>query len=167
MFRSLAVWTSLMGAVAPALADDLPHRKSGLWSMSIITPGTSVPLTMQQCVDEKSDDMMAGMADKSKQACKSQSKREGGRVVLDATCKLATTTSKMHGVFVGDPKSSYTFESTTTFDPPVAGTRAGVTKVTAQWTGACRAGMKPGDVQMLNGVKFNVNDHPARAAQKK
>lgn len=177
MLRVLIFIVAVVGAIASAsAADDLPRRKSGLWSLSVMTPGTSVPMTMQQCVDERSDDMTATLADKSKQACKSTTKREGGSLVFDATCKLAlaggkarqaATTSKTHGVFTGDPKSSYTFESTTTFDPPMAGTRAGVTKATAQWVGPCRAGMKPGDVQMSNGVKFNVNDYQNQAAHKK
>ena len=59
-----------------AAADELPRRKSGLWSMSITMPGTSVPLTMQQCVDEKTDDITGTMADKSK-TCRTQSEAHG------------------------------------------------------------------------------------------
>jgi hypothetical protein len=151
-------------SAAAIAANELPRRKSGLWSMSMTTPGMSVPMTMHQCVDQKTDDMTAAMADK-KQTCQSQSKRDGNRVVFDSTCKLGKTTSTTRGVFVGDPNSSYTFESTTTFNPPVAGIRDGVTNATAQWTGPCTAGMKPGDVVMANGVKFNVNDY--KSAQKK
>ena len=150
-------------SAAAIAANELPRRKSGLWSMSVTTPGMSVPMTMQQCVDQKTDDMTVTMADKSKQACQSRSKRDGSRIVFDSTCKLGKTTSTTRGVFAGDPKSSYTFESTTTFNPPVPGMRDGVTKATAQWSGPCTAGMKPGDVVMSNGVKFNVND----AAKKK
>jgi hypothetical protein len=47
----------------------------------------------------------------------------------------------------------------------MAGMRDGVTKATAQWTGPCTAGMKPGDVVMGNGMKFNVNDY--KSAKKK
>ena len=150
---------------AAIAADDMPRRKSGLWSMSVLTPGAAVPMTMQQCVDEKTDDITATMVDKTKQACKSQMKRDGGRLVFDSTCKLKATTATTHGVFVGDPKSNYSFESTTTFNPPMAGMRDGVTKATAQWTGPCTAGMKPGDVVMGNGMKFNVNDY--KSAKKK
>ncbi len=148
-----------------AVAAELPRRKSGLWSMSLTMPGASVPLTMQQCVDEKTDDVTAAMMDKTKQPCKSQTKRDGNRVVFDSTCKLGKTTSTTRGVFVGDFKSSYTHESTTTFNPPMAGMREGVTKGAAQWTGPCKAGMKAGDVIMSNGTKFNVNDY--KSAKKK
>ena len=148
-----------------AAADELPRRKSGLWSMSVTMPGTSVPLTMQQCVDQKSDDITASMTDKGKQACKTQTKRTGDRLAFDSVCKTSKTTSTTRGVFVGDFKSSYTLESTTTFDPPAAGTRNGMTKAAAQWAGACKPDMKPGDVVMSNGVKFNVNDY--KSANKK
>ena len=162
MLRLLIVVLAAIGAGA-AMADELPRRKSGLWSISVTMPGASVPLTMQQCVDEKTDDVTAAMADKSKQSCKSTTKRDGNRVMFDSTCKLGKTTSMTRGVFVGDFKSSYTHESTTTFDPPMAGMRDGATKGAAQWAGPCKAGMKAGDVVMSNGMKFNIND----AAKKK
>ena len=164
MLRLLIFIVAAIGASA-AVAAELPRRKSGLWSMSLTMPGTSVPLTMQQCVDEKTDDITAAMVDRTKQACKSQTKRDGNRVVFDSTCKLGKTTSTTRGVFVGDFKSSYTHESTTTFNPPMAGMREGVTKGAAQWTGPCKAGMKAGDVMMSNGTKFNVNDY--KSAKKK
>jgi hypothetical protein len=148
----------------PVAADELPRRKSGLWSMSVTMPGASVPLTMQQCVDEKTDDITGTMADKAK-ACKNQTKRTGDRLAFDAICKVGKTTSTTRGVFVGDFKSGYTVESTTTFDPPMAGMRDGVTKAAAQWSGPCKSDMKPGDVVMSNGTKFNVNDH--KSAKKK
>ena len=147
-----------------AAADELPRRKSGLWSMSVTMPGASVPLTMQQCVDEKTDDITGTMADKSK-TCRNQTKRTGDRLSFDSICKTGKTTSTTRGVFVGDFKSGYTVESTTTFEPPVAGMREGVTKAAAQWTGPCKSDMKPGDVVMSNGARFNVNDY--KAAKKK
>lgn len=160
----LIVAASFASSIATA-ADELPRRKSGLWSMSVTTPGASVPMTMQQCVDEKSDDLAATMADKIKQACTSQTKRDGGKLIFDSTCKLGATTATTRGVFAGDPKSNYTLESTTTYSPPMAGMRDGVMKATAQWSGPCTAGMKPGDVVMGNGMKFNVNDY--KSAKKK
>lgn len=147
-----------------ATADELPRRKSGLWSMSITMPGASVPLTMQQCVDEKSDDITGTTADKSK-TCRTQTKRTGDRLSFDSICKIGKTTSTTRGVFVGDFKSGYTVESTTTFEPPTAGMREGVTKAAAQWSGPCKSNMKAGDVVMSNGTKFNVNDY--KSAKKK
>jgi hypothetical protein len=145
-------------------ADELPRRKSGLWSMSITMPGTSVPLTMQQCIDEKTDDIAGTMADKSK-TCRTQTKRSGDRLTFDSICKIGKTTSTTRGVYVGDFKSGYTVESTTTIDPPTAGMREGVTKAAAQWSGPCKSNMRPGDVVMSNGTKFNVNDF--KSAKKK
>lgn len=166
MFRLFVLMVAALGATAAAIAaGELPRRKSGLWAMSVTMPGASVPLTMQQCIDEKTDDITAAMADKTKQTCKSQTKRDGDRLVFDSTCKGGTTTSTTRGVFVGDFKSSYTHESTTTFNPPMAGMREGVTKGAAQWVGPCTAGMKAGDVVMSNGVKFNINDY--KSAKKK
>jgi hypothetical protein len=157
----LIVATFVSNTVA---ADELPRRKSGLWSMSVTMPGASIPLTMQQCIDEKTDDITGTMADKSK-TCRNQTKRTGDRLSFDSICKTGKTTSTTRGVFVGDFKSGYTVESTTAFEPPVAGMREGVTKAAAQWTGPCKSDMKPGDVVMSNGARFNVNDY--KAAKKK
>lgn len=166
MFRlPVFIVAGFFASSAAIAADELPRRKSGLWAMSVTTPGASVPMTMQQCIDEKTDDIAATMADKTKQACKSQTKRDGGRLVFDSTCKLGATTATTRGVFAGDPNSSYTFESTTAYSPPMAGMRDGVMKATAQWTGPCTAGMKPGDVVMSNGMKFNVNDYKSAKKQ--
>jgi len=33
-----------------------------------------------------------------------------------------------------------------------------VTKGTGQWMGPCTAGMKPGDIVLPNGSRFNIND---------
>ncbi len=164
MVRLLIGILAVIGASAAA-ADELPRRKSGLWSMSVTMPGASVPLTMQQCVDEKTDDITAATADKSKQSCTSQTKRAGDRLTFDTVCKSGKTKSTTSGVFVGDFKSGYTLESTTKLDPPMAGMREGVTKTAAQWSGPCKSGMKAGDVVMSNGMRFNVNDY--KSAKKK
>lgn len=159
MLRLFVLVVAYGAATATAVAAELPRRKSGLWAMSVMTPGASVPMTMQQCVDQRTDDITATMAQQTKQACKSQMKREASRIIFDSTCKFGATTAATRGVFVGDLTSSYTHESTTTFNPPMAGMREGVTKGVARWTGPCTAGMKPGDVVMSNGMKFNVHDY--------
>ena len=84
MFRLCVLMAMALCVSSAAIAaDDMPRRKSGLWSMSVLTPGAAVPMTMQQCVDEKTDDIAATMTDKTKQACKSQMQRDGGRVVFE------------------------------------------------------------------------------------
>jgi len=71
MLRLFVFIVASIGASASAVAaDDLPRRKSGLWALSVIPPGASVPMTMQQCVDEKTDQVSATMAQQSK-ACTS------------------------------------------------------------------------------------------------
>ncbi len=161
MLRLFVLIVVSIGVSTPAVgADDLPRRKSGLWALSVIPPGASVPMTMQQCVDEKTDQVSATMTQPGK-GCTSHTKRDGNRIVFDSICKVGATTSTTRGVFVGDFKSSYTHETTTTFNPPKAGMKEGVTKGAAQWTGPCTAGMKAGDIVMSNGMKFNVNDYKA------
>lgn len=159
MLRSFVLIAASIGASATAIAaDELPRRKSGLWVMSVTRPGGAVPMTMQQCVDEKTDDIRPWMFKPTKHACKSQMKRDGSRIVFDSTCKLGATTAKTRSVFVGNYSSSYTQESTTTFSPLTAGMKEDVTRQSARWTGRCPAGMTAGDVVMPDGRKFNVHE---------
>lgn len=166
--RSFVLIVACTTTAAAIAADELPRRKSGLWDISVPMSRTSPPMTMQQCVDEETVDITVVMSQPNNQVCKNRKshiKRDGGRIVLESTCQLKDMTVTTRGVFAGDFNSSYTHESTTTYSPPIAATKDGTTKATAQWTGPCKAGMKPGDVVMSNGVKFNVNDY--KSAQKK
>jgi Protein of unknown function (DUF3617) len=157
MLRSFVLLVSAL-AVSSALAADLPRRKSGLWDISVLTPGAATAMTMRQCVDEKSDDIAATISGRAKESCQSRARRDGAKLAFDSTCKIGKTTSTTNGVFTGDFTSNYAFEATTTFKPPMQGMKDGATKGTARWTGPCQAGMKPGDVIMANGTKFNIND---------
>ena len=157
MLRSSLV-LALVLAVPAVSAADLPRRKSGLWDISVLTPGAATAMTMQQCVDERTDDITATISGRAKESCQSRTRREGGKLLFDSTCKFGKTTSITNGVFTGDFTSNYAFEATTTVKPPTPGMKDGTTKATARWTGACKPGMKAGDVMMSNGMKFNIND---------
>ena len=148
--------------ISTVLAADLPRRKSGLWDIAVLTPGAATAMTMQQCVDQKSDDVSATIAGRAKETCQSRTRRDGPKLLFDSTCKVGKSTAVTQGVFTGDFTSSYSLESTTTIKPPTPGMKDGVTKATARWSGPCKPGMKPGDVMMSNGMKFNVNDQKFR-----
>ena len=162
MRRSWSVLMLILG-VSAAAAADLPRRKSGLWDISVLPPGAATAMTMQQCVDERTDDVTATISGRAKETCQSHTRREGGKLLFDSTCKFGKTTSITSGVFTGDFTSNYAFAATTTVKPATPGMKDGATKATARWTGACKPGMKPGDVMMSNGMKFNINDPKFRS----
>ena len=82
--------------------------------------------------------------------------REGDKLIIDATCKVAKTTATTHAVITGKFDSAYKIESKSTFDPPLRGEREGTAVLEARWTGACKPNQKPGDVMLPSGAKINV-----------
>ena len=143
-----------LGAAA-ASAAEFPPRKAGLWDLSMKTPdGRTV--SMQQCVDAKTDaalqSMSGGMAQR---ACsKRDIQRSGDTITIDSVCTIAGQTRTAHAVITGNFDSSYTMVLTSR----AAGTAARSTTMTAKWSGPCAAGQKPGDVIMANGFKMNILD---------
>lgn len=167
-----AVLLQTIGTTA-VYAGDMPKRKSGLWQMKMTsTHGQGGTFTMQQCIDQATDELMGGQADSasmmmpkrntssSKQKCSTQDlRREGNKFVMDSVCQHGKTTATTHAVMTGTFDSSYRMESNTTFDPPLRGVRESTTVVEAEWLGPCKEGQRPGDIIMpgMPGGMPNIN----------
>jgi hypothetical protein len=159
--QTAIAFLTLAGAAAmPAMAIDYPARKPGLWEIQTGdgTAAKGASQTIQQCIDAASDkalrDMGQGMG---KDACSKQELRnEGGKLVVDSVCKIGSTTATSHAVMSGDFSSAYRMESKSTYSPPLMGRAEGSAVIEAKWIGPCKAGQKPGDMIMSNGMKMNV-----------
>src|SRR5436305_12279487 len=94
----------------PALAQDMPSRKAGLWEMTMTYEGRGAPpQTMQQCIDAATDKAMQDMsAGPRGQSCsKRETKKVGNTIVFDTVCSTGTGTSPSHGVVSGAFNSAY------------------------------------------------------------
>src|SRR5215208_6793952 len=133
--------------VAAAASADAPQRKSGLWEMKI--SGGQMPggMTMQQCVDQKSDDI-SKMQEAKSNCTKNVVRREGEKIVAESVCKMEGTTATTRTVFTGKFDSAYKGEIRSTYDPPLHGMRESSSTIEAKWLGACLAGQKAGDMVM-------------------
>ncbi len=61
-------------SVLSAAADDIPHRKAGLWRIEHMSQGVPSPLgAMEMCVDEKTDDIMRQRFGDREQKCEKTS----------------------------------------------------------------------------------------------
>ncbi len=167
MFRAMLLISSVFLVSASIAAPDVPRRKSGLWEISTNAQGAPAPMISQMCIDQQTDDIMGSMGtQKGQLACsKNEFRREGSRYISESMCKAGNTTTTTRGVFAGDFSTSYTGEVTSSFDPPVAGRKDNAMVFKARWTGPCKAGMKPGDMILPGGVKFNINDRKAAAGK--
>lgn len=133
--------------VADAASGDAPQRKSGLWEMKM--SGGQMPggMTMQQCVDQKSDDI-SKMQEPKSNCTKNAVRREGDKIVAESVCKMQGTTATTRSVFTGKFDSAYKGEIKTTYDPPLHGMRESSSMIEAKWLGPCLAGQKAGDMVM-------------------
>ena len=146
------IYAALLGLfIASAWAEspkDMPKRKSGLWELSMKI--NAAPMRMQQCVDEKSDDLMRQQGEKqSKAKCsKNTFTKVGNRVTSESVCQLGETTVTTKAVFTGDFSTAYRGEIHSTFNPPMHGMKESHQTLEAKWLGPCKPGQKPGDVMM-------------------
>jgi hypothetical protein len=148
----------------PALAQEMPARKAGLWEMTMTFEGRNTPpQTMQQCIDATTDKAMQDMSQGARgQSCsKRETKKVGDTIVFDSVCNTGAGTATSHGEVSGDFNSAYTVKINSKREggPPNVPAETNMT-VAATWVGACKADQKPGDIIMANGTKMNVNEMP-------
>ena len=101
----LAVVFAAAFLAAPALAQDMPSRKAGLWEMTMTMEGHGrPPQTMQQCIDASTDKAMQDMSQGVRgQGCsKRETKKVGDTIVFDSVCNMGAGTTTSHGEVTGD-----------------------------------------------------------------
>jgi hypothetical protein len=170
MQRTILLFILLCLAAGAATAQEKYQRKSGLWEVKRVASRTEDQERIYQvCVDQASDNALRQLAGgmRSERCEAAKAVREGDKLVVDATCKVAkSSTATTHAVITGKFDSAYKVESKSTFDPPLKGQTEGTAVLEAKWTGACKANQKPGDVILPNGTKVSsLNDEPAPAAK--
>ena len=139
---------------------DMPKRKSGLWELSMKMDASPAPMRMQQCVDEKSDDLMQQQSQQQSQAkcSKKAFSKSGNRITSESICKFGETTATTKAVFTGDFMTTYRGEIHSSYNPPMHGMKESNQIIDAKWLGPCKAGQKPGDVMMPGTGKMNPAD---------
>ena len=149
-----------IGFAAPAAADDLnlPARKPGLWVIEMSRAAGAPMMTTKICLDAASDKaMMAkGMAMAGGNCQNTSVAHDGSTIITDGVCTMGPMTIKSHTTISGDFQSTYTIDvvSDTTGGSPTMPKHSEI-KQTATWSGDC-GDLKPGDMQMPNGMKMNI-----------
>lgn len=151
--RTSAALFLLAICAVPALAEDLPNRKAGLWEISTGVGDRSVK--MQQCIDAATDHAMQTRSGTVPHGdcSKHEVQKSGTTTTIDAVCTVAGKTRTSHIVMSGSFDSEYTLTVTSQVEGQPAGPPA---TVTAKWLGPCAADQKPGDMIMPNGMKMNI-----------
>ena len=144
----------VVAGAAPVFAAELPPRKAGLWEMKT-TVSSGRTISMQQCVDAKTDEVMqaASAANAQRDCSKRDVQKSGNTITIDSVCTVVGKPKTTHTVITGNFDSGYTMVITSQTD---GGPRT--INIEAKWLGPCAADQKPGDTIMPNGVKMNVLD---------
>ena len=152
----------VLGLIALAQAADAPAaRKAGLWEIKTSIEGHGRAVTVQQCIDAATDQMLQSSAGPlSAPACPEREvKKSETGMTIETHCNIGGKAASAHAVVTGSFEDAYTMTVTAEGGelPPVKMTMEG------KWLGACAAGQKPGDVVMSNGVKVNIPELQKRA----
>jgi len=150
-----------MLVAAPVSAADAPARRPGLWEVKTTIEGQGRPVTVQQCIDAATDQMLQSSAGPfAAPLCTGRevTKSDAG-MTIDTHCSFNGKPANAHAVVSGSFDSGYTMTVTAEGGalPPVKMTIEG------KWQSACAAGQQAGDVIMANGVKVNIPELQKRA----
>jgi hypothetical protein len=153
------------GGTAAAASFDAPKRKSGLWEIQISSGQAKGVHAMQQCIDEKTDDLMKKeMGENQKSQCsKNEMRKEGDKIVAESVCKMQNSTATTRAVFSGRFDSAYKADIKSTYEPPISGMKESSSVIEAKWLGPCNAGQKPGDIVIPGMPNINIDEMKKRA----
>ena len=159
--RPAFVALALAMATWPALAQDFPKLKPGLWEMERTAErGAQHPSRMTMCLDDTVQKEMFDMgAGAMKGMCsKHEFKMSGNRGTGDFICDFGGSRMHSKSTMQMTGNTGYRTEIHTTYDPPFMGQRETTTVLTARHVGACKPGQRPGDMILPNGQTLNVRD---------
>ena len=146
-------------AVLPlgAQAAEIPHRKPGLWTLTMkFGDGKLPPRETKLCVDAATDAAFLRYNEGATQCSKHDVTVSGNQTIIDSVCTINDHTSTGHAVMTWAGDTAYHLDSTTRWSPPLYGKTESHTAQDGKWTGACPASMKPGDMTMPGGMTVNV-----------
>jgi hypothetical protein len=161
-FRTGLVALSLSCAL-PAVALDLPSRKAGLWELKTTHEGAQGPPdVIQQCIDAATDKLLSDKFAGNQSCSKPEIRKSGATFVSESSCKMGAVATTTRATYDGDFDFAFTIKISTTQEGGAGGAarpQTGGTKnmtIQAKWTGPCKAGQKPGDVETADGKKMNI-----------
>jgi hypothetical protein len=147
-------------SVAIVRADELPHRRPGLWEITRNNVDANNPArTSRICIDAATETLLRDMgANVAKSICsKAAVSVSGNTVRVDSVCQLDRTRLTNHTVITFTGDTTYHHAAATHFDPPLFGRADSTSEMDGKWLGPCAADMRPGDVITPMG-KINLVD---------
>lgn len=164
--RTYAILTLAVLVTQATWAQVLPTRKAGLWEVSIRPEGGAdiAALKVLQCTDRATDALTLMSIAPGQENCRKprieRLKAKGYRIRTACYVHEQRVDTVMD--LMGDVTSRYKGRLETQY--PGMPSQTPPPKVfEGRWLGACRPGMRPGDMLLPNGVTVNVVDDRKRA----
>ncbi|WP_339915734.1 DUF3617 family protein [uncultured Brevundimonas sp.] len=147
-----------------------PRLRPGLWRVTMSGDGATG--TSRMCVDRAIQSRMSVIgASQSAGACQESTTRAlpGGGFAVHSVCDATAMgggRTVTDGAVTGDLTTGYVnhMTSATTGAPVAHMNRTMSMTATGTWAGACPADMKPGDMEMPGGMRFNMAEMAEGAA---
>ncbi len=165
---ALLLSVAAIAGASGASAQDFPKLKPGQWEITTSTTPlgspakagakVSAPAKSTMCTDEAMQKQLIEMgAGMRKEMCaKSEFKRDGSRIVTTAECKVGESTIRSRTVMTLTGDTAYRTEIAATYTPAFMGMTETRTTIDGKYSGACRDGLKPGDLVTAGGRKINI-----------
>jgi hypothetical protein len=162
----------ILAAVLPAIAEEIPTRRAGLWEVRTIglevktrrDHTTAVPpKPFRQCTDAATD-LMLMLKIGFLSVCPTRDvKRTRDAVTIDSACTIDNESTATHTTITGSFGSAYTIMATRTMTGAAVPTGwAQMSEMKeARWLGPCTAGQKPGDVILSGETEMPGPSHDA------
>jgi Protein of unknown function (DUF3617) len=154
------------GGASISMAQSMPKVKAGMWENTVMSDaadtgangkGKGEPTKSTMCIDDTVMEQMMKMGQGMAQAMcsKNTSQISGNKMTGSVECKMGGSTINSTTVTTFSGDTSYRTESKSVYTPPLYGMKENVTVTEAKYMGACKAGMKPGDINTM-GITMNI-----------
>ncbi len=150
-----------------SMAQSMPKMKAGMWENTVSSDapgaksngksGKGEPTKSTMCIDDTVREQMMKVGQGMAQAMcsKNTSQVSGNKMTGSVECKLGNSTINSTTVTTFNGDTSYRTESKSVYTPPLYGMKENTTVTEAKYMGACKAGMKPGDINTM-GITMNI-----------
>lgn len=153
------VTTLLLAPFFHVDAADLPKKlQAGVWDVSIASDVLSQPVSYKMCIDSSAD-LQSKVVQSGSTASGSCTKTDrhvsGAQLIVDSVCTVGLSQVTSHAVATLDSKS-FKIEVHSHNEPAIRDKADSTVTQTGTWSGKCPSDMKPGDLKMANGAKFQI-----------
>jgi len=153
------VTTLLIAPFFHVQAADLPKKlQAGVWDVSITSDVLSQPVTYKMCIDSSSalqDKVIQSGSTAGPSCTKNDRSVSGSQVIVDSVCTVGASQVTSHAVATLDSKS-FKIELHSHNEPAIRDKTDSTVTQTGTWSGKCPSDMKPGDLKLPTGAKFQL-----------